>query len=222
MASPASKTLWYLVTGSLGNSNTAFAAGVAQHLHRPELVEDPQPVCPQAPGCGQTQGPAEGRGRVVEVTEAGARPERLQCLAGQVRPARVGGDRGGTDRQALGRGPRPRVAVTQGHLRLDQGDLRGRGRAGAGRVGAGVATDLAQLGPGLVPPPGHDRSPGQDQAHRGGDGEIAAIGDPYGARGGPGGLAGLSAVQQHPRQLARHRDLEICRAPGDLVRLPQE
>ena len=72
------------------------ASGVAEHFHGPELVEDPQPVDGQA-AAGRVEGPAEGRGGRVEIAEAGARSQRFQRLAGQVRPTGLGGeaDRGG-------------------------------------------------------------------------------------------------------------------------------
>ena len=65
------------------------AAGITQHFDGPELIEDPEPVHPQAGGGGHVEGTGEGRGGRVKVTQAGAGGQRLQRFAGQVRPGRL-------------------------------------------------------------------------------------------------------------------------------------
>ena len=50
----------------------ALAAGVAEHLHGAQLVEDPQPVHGQAGRAGRVERPAEGGRRRVQVAEPGA------------------------------------------------------------------------------------------------------------------------------------------------------
>ena len=118
----------------------------------------------------------------------------------------------------LGSGTRARTAVTQGDLRFDQGDLRGQRR-----VRDPATADLGELGPGLVPACGHGRGPGQDQAHGGSGGRIAAVGGRHGARGDLARRRGLPGLQQELGEVGRDRDPQRRRdGLGDLVRFPQQ
>jgi len=174
-------------------------------------------VHPQFGGGRQAERPrVRGRGG-VEIAQPAAGPEYLQRLASQVGPARFLGDSCSFSRQVLGPGPGARPAVTQRHLGMDDGSFH------VGRlVGWLTALNLRQLDPGVLPPCRHHRGPGKDQAHGGGGGEVAAIGDSHHPGGDRGRIGGLSRVQQHLCQLAGDLGAKILAALGGKPCLAQE